>query len=163
MKLSTHNLSGTAIAFLIFMRMFHDSNIYLIFIKIFGSIILSAIINSSIDFLFGHRGCRRTPWTHSVIGASILSLAISIAIIIFLEILGISLQLYTCIVVSIASFSIAIIHIVLDMLTAGGVYLLWPFNSKRYSLLRVSYDNKPLNFFISLISIAIIVYTLMSI
>ncbi len=160
MKLSTHNVSGAAVALIIFMNMVYGHDTYSILLKIFISLILSAIVNSSIDFLYGHVGGRRTPWTHSVIGASILSLIISIAMIIVLEFIGITLRSYIYIVISIANFSIAILHIGLDALTAGGVYLLWPFSSKRYSLLKASYNDRVLNSLISLISIAIIMYVL---
>jgi len=160
MKLSTHNISGTAIAFTILMKIIGRNSLSNTLTMFFTALILSIIINTAIDFLYGHRGGRRTPWTHSIIGATIISIAISIAITIAIESIGIGLEPETHLVITTTCFSIALLHIALDMLTAGGVYLLWPFNKKRYSLLKIPYNDKTINILITLLSTTIILYLL---
>lgn len=120
------------------------------------SLYLSTAINWAIDSIAGHKGFRRTPYTHSVFGASSISIIVitPILMLIYLYFSNILVKLITPL--TLTSIAIGYTHLLLDILTVDGVYLFWPISRKRISLLKVRYDNFVANTLITLVSIIII-------
>lgn len=122
------------------------------------SIYLSTAINWAIDSVAGHKGFKRTPYTHSVLGASTISIIVIMPVLFFIYSYSLK-NILTKLITSLTLISIVIgyTHLLLDLFTVDGVYLFWPLSRKKISLLKVRYDNFIANTLITLVSITIIV------
>lgn len=105
---------------------------------------------------------RRAPYTHSIFGSIMISIAISVPILLMIYIYENFMAIEMLLNLLAISISIGLSHILLDMFTADGIYPLWPINKARLSLLRVRYDNFVLNVFTIFISIAILITSLIT-
>ncbi|MEM1896804.1 MAG: metal-dependent hydrolase [Ignisphaera sp.] len=154
MKRRTHNIFSFAIALWISTYLhIIDSLIYAISISLFFAIALNWLIDS----LAGHKGMRRTPYTHSPIGVLMLSLLLVASMAIVLRTIGSNMSLHEFLDLLLLAYIVGVSHLFLDMLTADGVYLIWPFGNTKISLLKARYDNRLLNNFVQFLSIVIIV------
>jgi len=115
--------------------------------------LVGAFLNILID-TFGHRGLRRDPYTHSLLGVTILSCSIAV-------IAALSLELYIGYKMDFLATLLAIllsgyIHLFLDMLTSTGIYPIWPWSRKTFSLASIRYDDPLTNKFFSTLFILLI-------
>lgn len=153
MKRRTHNVFSFAVALWLsaYLRT-SDSLIYSVALSLFFSIALNWLIDS----VAGHKGMRRTPYTHSPIGVFVFSLLLVVSVATISYIFGVLVSISMLLELLFFAYMIGVSHLFLDMLTADGIYILWPFTSNRLSLLKARYDNKPLNNFIQLVSLVAI-------
>jgi len=123
------------------------------------SVSISIIVNWVIDSLAGHKGRRRTPYTHSLTGAFIITLLFTIATHFTLQLLGINNPAHITLVTAVLVLLTSLTHLLLDSFTADGVELLWPFKRGRISLSNRRYDDPSLNaLFIVLAVILVALY-----
>lgn len=152
MKRKTHNIFGFAIAFWLSTKIL-DIEVFYIFML---SLYLSMAINWSIDSIAGHRGGRRTPYTHSLLGSVIMSMAMIIPIISIKYLYEINISIELLANISIIAIAIGLAHLALDMFTADGIYILWPISKLKLSISKARYDDPILNFLAVFISIMIL-------
>lgn len=155
LRMRTHNVFGFAVS-LLPIRMWLREDLPT---AVFTSILFTASINWFIDFVAGHRGGRRTPYTHSLITSTFIAAVIAILYIYALHILGVAAPLQQ---VFAASISVAVSHMMLDAMSRDGIYPLWPFTKKRLSILHIRYDNSVANTLFIVISVVIIVLVFLS-
>jgi membrane-bound metal-dependent hydrolase YbcI (DUF457 family) len=123
------------------------------------SVSISIIVNWVIDSLAGHKGHRRTPYTHSLTGAFIITLLLTIATHLMLQLLGIHSLAHITLVTAVLVLLTSLTHLLLDTFTVDGVELLWPFRYGRISLSNRRYDDPSLNtLFIVLAVILVTLY-----
>ena len=118
--------------------------------------ILGALVNHSIDAV-GHRGPRRTPFTHSLLGASLLAIAflaplIAVRITLSLPVISVGLALGVWIA--------ALSHILLDSMTVAGTYPLYPWKRKRFRIAKLRYDDPAANVLIAGASVMVLVWSI---
>jgi len=99
---------------------------------------ISSWLNYVVD-RFGHRGPRRVPFMHSVLGVTLLCLALGIATYIASSSTRLALEVFVPV------YAGALSHILLDSFTSAGVYPLYPFSKRKLSLARVRYDSSVAN------------------
>ena len=128
---------------------------YLI-VQALSSALLSAVMNYSIDSFFGHKGFKRTPYTHSILGSFTLSLLITLAIYIMCMFIGLRNCFTWLNNVFLQCLSIAFSHLLLDSLTVDGVYPLWPFSRSKIALTHRRYDYIALNLSMQIIAVVLI-------
>ena len=153
MRLRTHNIFGFAIALLVLRTWLYKH----LLLTVFSSIFLSLSINWFIDHVAGHKGYRRTPYTHSFVTSAIIAVIITLLYLYALRLLGV----YIPMELLYGAVAIAVSHILLDMVTKDGVYPLWPFSRGRVSVLGIRYDNPIVNIFFVIVSIAIVAVILL--
>ncbi|MCC6016084.1 MAG: metal-dependent hydrolase [Desulfurococcaceae archaeon] len=156
MRRRTHNLFSFAISFAAYSSLLKLELFYSAIISLY----LSTVVNYVIDTLGGHKGFRRAPYMHSILGSTAISIIASIPVIAIATHIIASVELWIELVA--IAIVVGLSHIFLDMFTADGIYALWPFTKTRVSLLKARYDNPILNMFTVLISITIIIATLYS-
>lgn len=120
----------------------------------------SIVINYIVDSIGGHRGYRRSPHTHSIIGSAIISILVSLPIIIAVRSLSLSIPKEIQLSLLALAILVGLSHVLLDMFTADGVYPLWPFKKTKVSLLQTRYDNLILNILMIIVSLLIIIEAL---
>jgi len=148
MKLITHLVTGACVG-TILSAVFRSPPHTMVYLTGLG-----VFINYVIDLGHAHGrfGPKRSAFTHSALGVLIISVMSTVAI----HSLGIYLrvtiaQTYLTLMTLIAS---GLVHLLLDSLTEGGIYFLWPFKKRRYALAHIDYDDPIAN------SLAIIAFTL---
>lgn len=121
-------------------------------------IVMAIVVNWFIDRFGGHKAYRRTPYTHSLFGVSILSFATASTIYLVFTVIGLKpdVSLPFAEKIFILAFFIGLSHLLLDSFTADGTQLLWPFSKKRIALTRRRYDDPLLNGLASLFSFALV-------
>ena len=150
MKRVTHIIAGLCLATAVALCM--DPSIP----RAIAAGFLGSLVNYIIDAI-GHRGPRRTPATHSILGASLLSLALLsplIALYIIFSIPALSLGLVLGVWVA------ALSHILFDSLTASGTYPLYPWIRKRFRLARARYDDPVANVLVAGASILTLIWVI---
>lgn len=152
LKSKTHNVFGFAIALLLSLRLLKINIVYGVFLSLYFSL----IINWAIDYVAGHKGLRRTPYTHSITGTTLISTLSLTPVLVMLQIYGVQSDIWIVLRLLLLSLPVGLSHLLLDMLTADGVYLLWPASRSRIALLRARYDDPLLNTFVSIVSIVIV-------
>ncbi|MEL9940179.1 MAG: metal-dependent hydrolase [Ignisphaera sp.] len=158
MKRKTHDILGLAIGLWV-SKVFPITNSFLA--NFLSVIAMSVFINRVIDGFGGHRGFRRTPYTHSLFGLLLISIAAILLLYCFAYLLGFGTFIHLLQNMFAVLFSIGFAHLLADLMTADGVYLFWPFTKKRVSATRRRYDDVLLNglaIFFSLMIILLYLY-----
>ena len=158
MKRSTHNVFSLALCLWV-SKLLH---IEPVIISVLLSLMLTVFINWFIDSVAGHKGFRRTPHTHSILGALIISLLLSLGIYAITLLLGILMSMALLTKLIALALTSAFSHLLLDIFTANGIALLWPFKKRRFLIIGMRYDDPMLNAIIISLSILIIFIYMLS-
>ena len=117
--------------------------------------ILALAANYLIDAL-GHRGRGRAPFAHSLVGVTLVTIALFTALTALSPYAPIpsidALKLFA------SSYAGALTHLLLDALTEGGVYIAYPFSRRRFAIAHLDYDNPVANVVASTLAIALLLY-----
>lgn len=124
------------------------------------SVYLSISINWASDSVLGHKGFKRTPYTHSMFGSTMISIIMAMPMILLIYLYFPNALTNIAVPLALTSIAVGYTHLLLDILTADGVYLFWPLSKKKISLLKVRYDNYITNLLTTFISIMIIAWVL---
>uniref|UniRef100_A0A7C4NK18 Metal-dependent hydrolase n=1 Tax=Ignisphaera aggregans TaxID=334771 RepID=A0A7C4NK18_9CREN len=152
----THNLFSFAISLSISLNLLNLDIFYATIVSIY----LSISINQVTDSVLGHKGFKRTPYTHSIFGSTMISVIMAVPMTFLVYLYFPNALINIAIPLVLISIAVGYTHLLLDILTADGVYLLWPLSKKKISLLKVRYDNSTINILITFISIMIIAWIL---
>ncbi|HID41810.1 MAG TPA: metal-dependent hydrolase [Pyrodictium sp.] len=153
MKLRTHVITGFSLAVSTALYTGFDAT------GAFMLGVLGGVVNIVID-LPGHKYRRRTPWSHSFLGASLIALVVYtiIYILALMEPSSVDIvagnELASYISVLAASWS----HLLLDMVTEGGIFPWWPFRRSRLRLAMLNYDDPMANSIAILASVALLLH-----
>lgn len=150
--MKTHNLFGFSVALWLSLKMLELEILYSVVLSAY----LSTAVNTMIDRVGGHRGFRRTPYTHSILGSALVSVVVAVPLILFIFALGIPRGEGMVQGILALSLVAGFAHLFLDMLTVDGVPLVWPLSVRRYRLARVRYDSVLANGLIIAASLAIV-------
>ncbi len=134
MKRSTHIVVGFCTGFT---ATFFSTNV----LEAIVAGTLGGFLNYIID-AYGHRGAFRSPFTHSVIGVTIMCASLGVAIY---AILSLTLNYVPSISILEGLLFSGYSHLLLDSLTRFGIYPLYPFSRKRFSIACISYDDPLIN------------------
>lgn len=142
MRLRTHVLTGIFISVATALYLYIDVR------KVMVLGCLGALINILIDTV-GHTHTHgRRSVVHSLFGVTLLVIVILLAYNLLIHSLAQAVEevpvlgLEECLIVWFAG----LMHLLLDSLTEGGVYFLWPFKKRRYALSHINYDDPLANF-----------------
>lgn len=144
MKLITHILFSMALL-LVLESLFHVH--YLL------QVLVLSFVNVMIDF-FGHssyRGVRRTPFTHSLLSASLVGGAFGLAFYFVLPYFGVPTSLIFMVVGGVVA---GLSHLLLDSLTYSGIFIL----RKRFAI--AHFKNGPVDVPFAIVSFVVILYML---
>ncbi len=153
MKLITHLIVGFSIALAVGLMM------HLNILEAAFAGVLAAAVNYIIDVL-GHRGYRRSPFMHSLVGVTLSTIALFTALTMLdlytsiLRYIGVELGPRTFL----ACYAGALTHLLLDAFTGSGIYLAYPFTRKRFAIAHLSYDNPVANTIATAFAIALLLY-----
>jgi len=141
LRRSTHNAFSFALCLWV-AKLLLDEPLVLVVLL---ALIATLFTNWFIDSVAGHRGPRRTPYTHSILGASAISLLLTLSTYTVTVLLNLAIDVTLLKNIFILALVSSLSHLLLDAFTADGVALLWPFKKRRVSLTSLHYDNPLLN------------------
>lgn len=145
MRRSTHLLFGTGLSIYVMARLGYYDNLMIVFALFFSFL-------PDLDVSIKHRAL-----LHNLFSAVALSWAFSY----FSEGYILSIQLST--LPWTAFFALSLIsylsHLLLDLITRGGVELLWPISEKRFRIASLKYDDKYANILLSIAGALLIIAT----